>query len=84
MIVRTAINLVALYARVSAPVIPFTAEAIALAVGETYPPSWPTADGRTELTRLPVRRAVNVPPVLFRKIEEADVAAWAERFGGVE
>jgi methionyl-tRNA synthetase len=83
-IVRTAINLVALYARVSAPVIPFAAEAMALAVGETYPLSWPSADGRAELTRLPVGRAVSAPPVLFRKIEEADVAAWAERFGGAD
>jgi methionyl-tRNA synthetase len=80
-IVRTAINLVALYSRVSAPVIPFTAEAMALAVGEVYPPSWPSADGRAELTRLPAGRAVTAPPVLFRKIEEADVAAWGTRFG---
>ena len=83
-IVRTAINLVALYARVSAPVIPFAAEAIALAVGEPYPPSWPAMDGRVELTRLPAGRAVTAPPVLFRKIEEADVAAWGARFGAGE
>jgi methionyl-tRNA synthetase len=81
-IVRTAINLVALYARVSAPVIPFAAEAMALAVGESYPPAWPTTDGRAELSRLPAGRAVTVPPVLFRKIEEADVSAWSARFGG--
>jgi methionyl-tRNA synthetase len=81
-IVRTAINLVALYARVSAPVVPFTAEAMALAVGEPYPPTWPSNEGGAELTRLPVGRAVTVPPVLFRKIEEADVAAWSARFGG--
>jgi methionyl-tRNA synthetase len=80
-IVRTAINLVALYSRVSAPVIPFTAEAMALAVGEAYPPSWPSADGRAELTRLPAGRVVTAPPVLFRKIEEADIAAWGTRFG---
>ena len=36
-IVRTALNLVALFARVSAPVIPFAAETVALAVGEDYP-----------------------------------------------
>jgi methionyl-tRNA synthetase len=81
-IVRTAINLVALYARVSAPVIPFTAEAMALAVGEPYPPTWPSGEGGAELTRLSAGRAVTVPPVLFRKIEEADVAAWSARFGG--
>jgi methionyl-tRNA synthetase len=81
-IVRTAINLVALYAAVSAPVIPFAAEKIALAVGETYPPAWPTPDARAELNRLEAGRTITTPDVLFRKIEPADVAAWAERFGG--
>ena len=83
-IVRTAINLVGLYARLSAPIIPFAAEAMALAVGEAWPPSWPTADAASELSRLPAGRAVSVPPVLFKKIEEADIAAWTERFGGGE
>ena len=82
MIVRTAINLVALYARVSAPVIPFAAEKIALAVGDDWPPTWPSLDARGELDRLAPGGRVTVPEVLFRKIEEADVAAWAERFGG--
>jgi methionyl-tRNA synthetase len=81
-IVRTAINLAALYAAVSAPVIPFAAEKIALAVGETYPRAWPTPDGRAELNRLAGGRSITVPDVLFRKIEAADVSAWAERFGG--
>ncbi len=81
-IVRTAINLVALYAAVSAPVIPFAAEKIALALGEPYPLPWPSADGRTELNRLEAGRTITVPDVLFRKIEPGDVAAWAERFGG--
>ena len=65
----------------SAPVIPFAAQVMALAVGEDYPPSWPSAEGRAELTRLPAGRAVTAPPVLFRKIEETDVSAWAARFG---
>ena len=81
-IVRTAINLVALYARVSAPVIPFAAEKIALAVGDAWPPTWPSLDARTELDRLAPGSRITVPEVLFTKIEEADVAAWAERFGG--
>jgi methionyl-tRNA synthetase len=80
-VVRTAVNLVGLYARVSAPVIPFAAEAMALAVGEAYPPSWPGSDVAAELSRIPPGRALSVPPVLFRKIEEADVAAWSTRFG---
>ena len=83
-IVRTAINLVGLYARVSAPIIPFAAEAMALAVGEAWPPAWPGLDAAAELSRLPVGRAVTAPPVLFRKIEEADIAVWGARFGAGE
>jgi methionyl-tRNA synthetase len=81
-IVRTALNLVALYARVSAPVIPFAAEAIAGAVNEPFPPTWPSANGKAELERLAPGAKITVPDVLFRKIEDADVAAWSERFGG--
>jgi methionyl-tRNA synthetase len=81
-IVRTALNLVALYARISAPVIPFAAEEIAKAVSEPFPPTWPSFDAHAELTRLAPGLKVQAPDVLFRKIEEADVAAWSERFGG--
>ena len=81
-IVRTAINLVGLYARASAPVIPFAAETMAQAVGEAWPPVWPSTDARAELSRAPAGLKITTPPVLFRKIEEADVAAWTARFGG--
>jgi methionyl-tRNA synthetase len=81
-IVRTAINLVGLYARVSSPIIPFTAEVVASALGETWPVTWPSSNVRAELTRIPVGRAFTTPPVLFKKIEDADLAIWSERFGG--
>jgi methionyl-tRNA synthetase len=83
-VVRTALNLAALYARVCTPVIPFAAETIAGALGEEWPPTWPSEDARAELGRLPEGRKLTTPPVLFRKIEDADVAAWTERFGGAE
>ena len=83
-IVRTAINLVGLYARVSAPVIPFAAEAMTLAIGEAWPPSWPSTNAQAELSLLPAGVAITAPPVLFRKIEEVDVAAWTVRFGGAD
>jgi len=81
-IVRTALNLVSLYARISAPVIPFAAETIALAVSEPYPPAWPSNDARAELNRLAPGLKVRAPELLFRKIEDADVTAWSGRFGG--
>ncbi|HEV2362668.1 MAG TPA: methionine--tRNA ligase [Caulobacteraceae bacterium] len=81
-IVRTALNLAALMARVSAPVIPFACETVLLALGETWPPAWPSEGAKAELARLPPGRKVAVPPVLFRKIEDAEVTAWKDRFGG--
>jgi methionyl-tRNA synthetase len=83
-VVRTALNLAALFARVSAPIIPFASEQIALALGEPFPPTWPAGDIAPELSRVPPGRAIATPPVLFRKIEDTDVAEWTERFAGVE
>lgn len=83
-IVRTALNLAALYGRVSAPVIPFAAEKICEVFGEAYPPSWPGEDVRAELSRIEPGRKVAAPEVLFRKIEDTQIAEWTERFGGAE
>ena len=83
-IVRTGLNLVALFARLSAPIIPFAAATIADAVGEPQDAPWPSADAEAELTRLPGGRSVSVPPVLFRKVEDGQVVEWAERFGGAQ
>jgi methionyl-tRNA synthetase len=80
--VRTALNLAALYARVSAPVLPFTAETLAEALGEGYPPTWPGTDIAAELLRLPAGRKVTTPPVLFRKIDDAQIADWSAKFAG--
>ena len=82
MIVRTGINLVGLFARVSAPFIPFTAEIVSEAVGEACPPVWPGVDGAAELARIEAGRAVRTPDVLFRKIEDAQIEAWTAEFGG--
>jgi methionyl-tRNA synthetase len=83
-VVRTGLNLAALFARVSAPFIPFAAEKIAEAFGEPYPDAWPGGDGRAELSKLPAGRAIRAPDVLFKKIEDAQLAEWTERFGGAE
>ena len=82
--VRTGLNLVALFAKVSEPFIPFSAETIALSVGEGFPGRWPDLTGEGLLTALPPGRPVKAPEVLFRKVEDAQVAEWRERFGGPE
>ena len=83
-VVRTGLNLVRLMAAVAAPIIPFAAETIARSVGLDAAPAWPSADGEAELSRLAAGQAVSAPEVLFRKIEDDQVAEWTERFGGAE
>jgi methionyl-tRNA synthetase len=83
-IVRTALNLAALYARISAPFIPFAAEKIGEAFQLAWPPAWPTTDAAAELSSLPVGLPVRAPEVLFKKIEDEQIADWTARFGGAE
>jgi methionyl-tRNA synthetase len=78
---RTAINLIGVFARLSAPVMPFTAEAVLDSLGVSGDArGWPE---RFDPDALPVGHAFAVPPVLFRKITDADIAAWTARFGDV-
>ncbi|WP_293678786.1 methionine--tRNA ligase [uncultured Phenylobacterium sp.] len=81
--VRVGLNLVALFAALAEPFIPFTAEKIAGAVGAPFPGRWP-AGGVGLLDQLAPGQAVRAPEVLFRKVEDAQVAEWRERFGGPE
>jgi methionyl-tRNA synthetase len=82
--VRNGLNLAALFAKVSEPFIPFAAEKIAEALGEPFPAAWPSLDGQGVLTALKPGDPVRAPEVLFRKVEDAQVAEWRERFGGPE
>ncbi|THD62093.1 methionine--tRNA ligase [Phenylobacterium sp.] len=82
--VRTGLNLVALFAKICEPFIPFAAETVALSVGEAFPGRWPVLDGSPVLAILPEGRPVKAPDVLFRKVEDTQVAEWRERFGGPE
>ena len=80
--VRTGLNLVALFARLAAPIMPETAAKVAASVGATDL-SWPSAD-EPLLDILPRGRPVVAQGVLFAKIEDAQVAEWSERFGGAD
>lgn len=79
MIVRTALNLIPLYAQLSAPVIPHTAEKLAGVFG-TEAQGWP-GEGEGLLDKLARGRSFEAPDVLFKKVEDEQVEAWAERFG---
>ncbi|MFE1832603.1 methionine--tRNA ligase [Streptomyces sviceus] len=80
---RTAMNLIHLYAVVSEPFIPATAktmrEAFALADDTA---TWVTADEARALTALTPGIAFTVPPVLFAKLTDEDLENYKERFGG--
>jgi methionyl-tRNA synthetase len=78
---RTAINLIAVFARLSAPVMPFTAETVLDALGvDAAERGWPTS---FDPEALPPGHAFSIPAVLFRKLSDADIVAWRERFGDV-
>jgi methionyl-tRNA synthetase len=79
---RAALNLIVLFAALSAPVIPFAA-ANMFAIFSLDPETagrWPK-DAAAALERLAPGRVFTLPEVLFRKIEDEEVAEWRERFG---
>ncbi|MGD9482766.1 methionine--tRNA ligase [Streptomyces sp. TRM70308] len=82
---RTAMNLIHLYAIVSEPIIPASARAMrdAFALdGDTA--TWVAPEQARALAAVPAGTPFTVPPVLFAKISEDDLAAYRERFGGAE
>ncbi|GAA2708399.1 MULTISPECIES: methionine--tRNA ligase [Streptomyces] len=86
---RTAMNLIHLYAVVSEPFIPASAAAMrsAFALPEdsaAATATWVTADEAKSLTFVPAGTAFSVPPVLFAKITEEDLESYRERFGAAD
>ncbi|MFJ5224365.1 methionine--tRNA ligase [Streptomyces sp. NPDC088400] len=82
---RTAMNLIHLYAVISEPFIPASAKAMRAAFALADDTArWVTADEAKALAAVPAGTAFTVPPVLFAKITEEDLAAYRERFGGEE
>ncbi|WP_406283868.1 methionine--tRNA ligase [Streptomyces sp. NBC_00209] len=79
---RTAMNLIHLYAVVSEPFIPSSARAMreAFALADDTA-TWVSADEARALAFVPAGTAFTVPPVLFAKITDEDLDAWRERFG---
>ncbi|SLN37581.1 Methionine--tRNA ligase [Aquimixticola soesokkakensis] len=78
--VRMGLNLIALYAKLSAPFIPDAAATLSDAMGTDL--SWPT-DAAAALTALPAGHAFTVPDNLFTKISDEQREDWQEKFAGV-
>ncbi|MEU0761122.1 methionine--tRNA ligase [Streptomyces microflavus] len=80
---RTAMNLIHLYAVVSEPFIPTSTAAMRGAFAlKNDTATWVTAEQAKSLDAVPAGTAFTVPPVLFAKISEEDLESYRERFGG--
>ena len=78
--VRTALNLMRLYAVLSRPFIPDAAAAIMAALGcDDW--SWPET-AAAALSALPAGHGFTTPEVLFRKVSDEERADWQSRFAG--
>jgi methionyl-tRNA synthetase len=84
LIIRTCINLVALYAKASYPFIPFTAERIFEALNMSETERMRPLTEASDLNSLSAGRSFEIPPILFRKLEEKDINLQRDRFKGRE
>ncbi|AZQ66354.1 methionine--tRNA ligase [Silicimonas algicola] len=78
--VRLALNLIRVYAVLSAPFIPDAAGSM-LSAMNTLDTDWPS-DMRAALTALPPGHAFTVPEVLFKKIADEEREDWQTGFAG--
>ncbi|MBO9401992.1 methionine--tRNA ligase [Shimia sp. R9_1] len=78
--IRLALNLIRLYAVVSAPFIP-DASAQLMAAMQTEDTSWPE-DVAAALDTLAAGHAFTVPDVTFRKVSDEEREEWQEKFAG--
>ncbi len=79
--VRLGLNLIRLYAVLSAPFIPFASVQMLAAMGAEEA-DWP-GDVAAALSALPTGHAFTVPDNLFRKISDEEREEWQARFAGV-
>ena len=79
--IRMGLNLIALYAALSAPFIPDACAALRTSLGLEVL-DWPE-DAKSALTLLPPGHAFTVPENLFAKITDAAREDWQQRFSGV-
>ena len=84
--VRAGLNLAALFGIIAQPIIPEAAAMILDALGVPEDRRTLSADALGDipalLNALPQGHEISPPDVLFRKIEDEQVAEWTKRFGG--
>jgi methionyl-tRNA synthetase len=79
--IRLGLNLIRVYAVLSAPFMPDAAQSMMTAL-KSDDWAWPT-DVVAALQSLPAGHAFDVPENLFRKITDEERAEWQQRFAGV-
>ncbi|MGV9242382.1 methionine--tRNA ligase [Streptomyces sp. NPDC003710] len=80
---RTAMNLIHLYAVVSEPFIPTSSATMRAAFGlKDDTATWVTQEEAKSLTTVTAGTPFTVPPVLFAKLTDDDLTGYKERFGG--
>lgn len=80
---RTAMNLIHLYAVVSEPFIPSSSAAMRQAFAlKDDAATWVSPEEAKSLTAVPAGTPFIVPPVLFAKLTDEDLETYKERFGG--
>ena len=78
--IRLALNLIVLYARLSAPFIPDASQTLFAAIGSENT-GWPE-DVRAALSEIPAGHPFEVPDNLFSKISDEDCESWEQQFAG--
>jgi methionyl-tRNA synthetase len=79
--IRYALNLAMVFTALAQPFIPETAAKVARALsGKSAHLNWPKEISDT----LTPGSSIEVPDVLFAKLEDSQISEWAERFGGTQ
>lgn len=81
-VIRTCINLIRLYAIASAPFIPFTSQQLFDALHLSQADRISKLSDAVQLDALQPGHPFEVPPVLFRKLEDSELEELRIKFGG--
>lgn len=82
MVIRTCINLIRVYGIAAAPFIPETSSVLFDALGLSEAERTACFGEAVDLALLKPGQPFQVPPPLFQKIDDDQIAAWKARFGG--
>ncbi len=81
--IRFSLELIRLFAALSAPLIPDAARRMAESVACTGIPAWPS-NVKDNMSALETGAPLPAPEILFKKIEDEQITEWIDTFGGAE